>query len=77
MPEQFGVPLCGAFVVTLDGVGVACPLAQPGTTRPPAARAVNPANGMVRRTRPCGTDWSESTIARPLTALKWSLGKTK
>lgn len=25
------------------------------TIRPPAARAVNPANGMVRRIRPCGT----------------------
>ena len=30
MPEQVRVPLRGPFVVALHGVGIACPLAQPG-----------------------------------------------
>ena len=51
--EQFGVALGGALVKSLDRAGVAglLPQSRPACA-PPAARAVNPATGIVRRIRP-------------------------
>lgn len=55
MAEQIDVLLGRAFVKACYCTGVAGLLASPATRRAVAARAVNPARGMVRRIRPRGT----------------------